>query len=132
MHTLIKILHKHIGNLSNVLCWMHLGVTDELPSEFPQLHHVKTSCEFDVLNKLRKLGCYNNVRCISIEADNFYPIRNYDGNTFTEKTLRLCLNTGCGLSCETTKNKYKLTSNKSHLNSVLFQRATCTGPCLRV
>lgn len=64
VHTLIKILHKHIGNLSNVLCRMHLGVTDELTSEFPQPHHVKTSCEFNVLKKLRKLGRYNNVHCI--------------------------------------------------------------------
>lgn len=82
---------------------MHLGVTDELPSEFPQLHHVKTSREFDVLNKLRKLGCYNNAHCNSIEADNFDPIRNmhanYDANTFTGKLPQHWM--------WTTKNEYK-------------------------
>ncbi len=66
VHTLIKILHKHNGNVSNVLCRMRFGVTDELTSEFPQPHHVKTSCEFNVLKKLRKMGRYNNVHRISI------------------------------------------------------------------
>ncbi len=61
---------------------MRLGVTDELTSEFPQPHHVKTSCEFNVLKKLRNLGRYNNVHRISIGGGGGHWIewRKYIGN----------------------------------------------------
>lgn len=45
---LIQILHKHVGNLSRVLCRMHLGVTDELTTELSQLCHVDVPRQLDV------------------------------------------------------------------------------------
>lgn len=54
MHTLVEVLHKHISYQADVLCGMHLSVTDELPSKLPQFSHVETSCEFYVFLLLRK------------------------------------------------------------------------------